>query len=149
MLYCGRVVAGDKLGRKLGYPTANLEIDPSVFPKDGVYAARVYGDKVCIRLGAVSVGTRPTVAGSQRLFEVYIPEFKGNLYGTELKVSLIKKIRNQKKFASIEELKRQIKEDVREVLKFKTIDPVKDRRIPDRKRTSRLLGSRKPQPKKD
>ncbi len=143
MLYCGRVVSGDKIGRKLGYPTANLEIDPAVFPKDGVYAGKVDSVKLGVRLAAVSVGTRPTVNGSRRVFEVHIPGFKGNLYGTKLKVSLLKKIRGQKKFASLQDLKNQIAQDV-----LKIRDLAEDRQIPDRKKTSPLLGSRRVRPRK-
>ncbi len=148
MLYCGRVVSGYQLGRKLGYPTANLKIDPAIFPKDGVYAGKVDGSKLGVRLAAVSVGTRPTVDGKRRVFEIYIPGFKGNLYGTKLKVSLLKKIRGQKKFSSLQGLKRQIAQDVRNVLEFKIKGLAKDRQTPDRKKTSRLLGSRKVQSKK-
>ena len=148
MLYSGVVVSGDKLGRKLGYPTANLKISPAVLPKDGVYAGEVFGDNLGVRLGAVSVGRRPTVAGNKRVFEVYIPGFKGNLYGAKLQVSLIKKIRDQKKFDSIEELKRQIAEDVRKILSLKKEERARDRRTPDRRRTSRSLGLKKSRPKK-
>ena len=148
MLYRGVVVPGDKLGRKLGYPTANLKISPTILPKDGVYAGEVFGDKLGVCLGAVSVGRRPTVAGNKRVFEVYIPGFKGNLYGTKLQVSLVKKIRGQKKFASIEDLKRQIAEDVRKILSLKKEDRARDRQTPDRKKTSRLSGLKKSRPKK-
>ncbi len=149
MLYRGVVVPGDRLGRKLGYPTANLKISPDVLPKDGVYAGEVRGEKLSrVYIGAVSVGNKPTVAGEKRVFEVYIPGFKGNLYGSELQVSLIKKIRGQKKFASIEELKRQIAEDVRKILSLKKEDRARDRQTPDRRKTSRLLGLKKSRPKK-
>lgn len=112
----GTVVSGDKLGRVLGYPTANLELPKNkLVPKDGVYAAvaEVGGQK---RTVAVSIGTRPTVAdGLDRVVEALILDFTGDLYGAVLELSLIDLVREQAKFPTLEALKEQMVIDVTKV----------------------------------
>jgi riboflavin kinase/FMN adenylyltransferase len=105
----GRVVKGDKLGRVLGFPTANIDIDShyKLVPADGIYAVTVthagkpYG-------GMLYIGNRPTVDGSKRSIEVNIFNFEKEIYGEELKVSFEKLLRADSKFKDLEELKAQL-----------------------------------------
>jgi len=108
----GRVVKGDKLGRVLGFPTANIDIDShyKLVPAEGIYAVLVthegkqYG-------GMLYIGNRPTVDGSKRSIEVNIFNFEGEIYGEELKVSFKKLLRADSKFKDLEELKAQLHKD--------------------------------------
>lgn len=106
----GIVVEGDKLGRTLGYPTANLEVAPNKVLPLGVYAVRTrtaqghYG-------GVANVGYRPSVDGRALRFEVHLFGFSGDLYGEDATVEFLKKIRDEKRFSSLEELKAQIEQD--------------------------------------
>lgn len=117
----GSVVKGNKLGRVLGYPTANIEIsDPlKLLPRNGVYAvlSRV-GDTVYE--GMLSVGVRPTIDpnGSKRVVEVNLFNFDGDLYGSKIKVAFLEWLRCEKKFNSLEELREQIAIDKVEILKI-------------------------------
>jgi len=113
---CGKVIEGDKLGRELGYPTANLEIDPvKLIPADGVYAATVDIEGNTYK-GALSIGTRPTVDGAHdRRIEVHLLDFSGDLYGKQLKFEVLQYIRAQEKFSSLEELTAQIARDVEQI----------------------------------
>lgn len=106
----GTVVTGDRLGRTIGFPTANLALRQELRPGHGVYAARArVGDW---RPAAVNVGTRPTVDGVAERFEVHVLDFDGNLYGEELDVELVARLRPEAKFASLDELRAQIALDV-------------------------------------
>jgi riboflavin kinase/FMN adenylyltransferase len=110
----GRVIAGDGRGAKLGFPTANLDIvDPQhAIPADGIYATRAYIDGRTYK-SVTNIGTRPTFDGGNRTVEVYIIDFKGNLYGQDLKIDILKRLRKEKRFASVEELKKQMAKDVK------------------------------------
>jgi riboflavin kinase/FMN adenylyltransferase len=108
----GRVVRGDGMGRKLGYPTANISLSRTARPPRGVWRVMVQGTTVGERLGACNVGVRPTLGGVRLVVEVHIPGFKGNLYGRTLKLSFLSSIRAEKKFSSLSALKAQIKRDV-------------------------------------
>ncbi|MDE2510049.1 MAG: riboflavin kinase [Elusimicrobia bacterium] len=108
----GRVVHGDGMGRKLGYPTANLKISPSAKPTRGVWRVLVRGTTVGERLGACNVGVRPTLGGLKLVVEVHIPGFKGDLYGRTLTLRFLSAIRAEKKFPSLAALKAQIGRDV-------------------------------------
>lgn len=106
------MVSGDGLGRKLGFPTANIETQDALAPL-GVYEVRVSGPGLCGRAALCNVGARPTVkSGATILVEVHIPGFKGDLYGRELTVSFVRKIRDEKKFPSLGALREQIRRDV-------------------------------------
>jgi riboflavin kinase/FMN adenylyltransferase len=109
----GSVVHGDALGRELGFPTANLQIDPvKLIPTDGVYAAKVIHDGKHYK-AALSIGTKPTVSDTgERTIEVLLLGFNGDLYGKRLTVECLRYLRPQKKYASIEELKLSIANDV-------------------------------------
>ncbi|MCM1369549.1 MAG: riboflavin biosynthesis protein RibF [Candidatus Amulumruptor caecigallinarius] len=109
----GRVVAGRQLGRKLGFPTANIDVAPQlIMPQPGVYAADVAIEGK-MRKGVVNIGVRPTVEGDGRLgVELHVAGFSGNLYGQELRVEFGARIRDERKFDSLDALKEQIKADV-------------------------------------
>lgn len=113
----GRVVKGDQRGRALGFPTANLAIaDRRLIPADGVYAARVRIGKDWYG-GAASIGVRPTFGDGQRLVEVYVLDFDGDLYDQVIETQFIKKLRGQEKFANVDDLIAQMKRDVEETRK--------------------------------
>lgn len=107
----GRVSHGQKLGRTIGFPTANIPLKRCVSPVSGVYVVQVhgYGDKSYG--GVANVGQRPTVNGTRQQLEVHLFNFDENLYGAQLEVSLLKKIRDEKRFESFEALKTQIELD--------------------------------------
>jgi riboflavin kinase/FMN adenylyltransferase len=108
----GRVIKGDQLGRTLGFPTANIDVDShyKLIPAEGIYAARIehegkrYG-------GMLYIGNRPTVDGSAQSIEVNIFDFAQDIYGQNLKVSFIKFLRGDVKFNDLESLKLQLQED--------------------------------------
>ncbi|MBQ6975613.1 MAG: bifunctional riboflavin kinase/FAD synthetase [Selenomonadaceae bacterium] len=110
--YTSQVMHGDKRGRKLGFPTANLEIDDrhSMLP-NGVYVVRV---KVFDKIfnGIANIGDNPTFKVAKRRLEVFIDEFSGDIYGENISVSFIEKIRDEKTFASVDELKTQLRADL-------------------------------------
>lgn len=109
---CGLVVEGDRNGRKIDFPTANLKLDyPYVFPGDGVYMGYAYflNRK---RKAIISVGTHPTINQLLKpIIEVYVLDFEGNLYGKEIYVDFVSRIRDTIAFASIEDLHAQIIKD--------------------------------------
>jgi len=109
----GPVVHGDQLGNKLGFPTANLDVTALVLPPDGVYAAWVLMNGN-LHQAVLNLGTRPTVQTSkhQRRFEVHLLDFTGDLYGKELEVEFVAKLRDEMKFASLDALKAQIAADI-------------------------------------
>ena len=111
----GRVVKGDGRGRQLGFPTANLETGPLILPKGGVYAGfcKVEGGAYS---AAVNVGTRPTVDGSRVVAEAHLVGFSGDLYGKVLSVDLLKRIRDERRFGSVDALKAQIARDLSALL---------------------------------
>jgi riboflavin kinase/FMN adenylyltransferase len=110
----GRVVSGDKRGVKLGFPTANLEIEPGqALPAGGVYACRAYIDSQSYP-AMTNIGTRPTFGGGPRLIEVYLIDYNGDLYGQELAIDIIERLRGEKKFDTPEQLIKQITEDVKQ-----------------------------------
>lgn len=110
---CGRVVEGDRLGRQLGFPTANLETVGLILPPNGVYSAVTKLEDHFYRV-ALNLGLRPTVATgtSQLRVEAHLLDFNGQLYGMELELELGAKIRDERRFASSEELRAQIERDV-------------------------------------
>ena len=108
----GTIVVGDKLGRTLGFPTANLDASGLALPPNGVYAALTKMDGKLYRV-ALNIGFRPTVAtGKQSRVEAYLLDFHGELYGKELEIEIGEKLRDEKKFGSPEELREQIARDV-------------------------------------
>jgi riboflavin kinase/FMN adenylyltransferase len=113
---CGRVVDGDKLGRKFGFPTANLDATGLTLPPNGVYVAVTKLDGKFYRV-ALNIGSRPTLASPlpQLRVEAHLLDFNGNLYGRELELEMGEKLRKERKFDSLEELRRQIDIDVTKV----------------------------------
>ncbi len=113
----GKVVQGKQLGRTIGFPTANLDLPAQkCLPRDGVYAVQVHIDYrqssfVSIVQGVMNIGLRPTVNGEQRSVEVHLFDWQGDLYGQYLDVNLVKFIRPEKKFDSLDALKNQIQVD--------------------------------------
>jgi riboflavin kinase / FMN adenylyltransferase len=111
----GIVITSAKRGRKLGFPTANIDIRPQqALPGDGIYAtiADVDGRRFA---SATNVGARPTFGDMRRTVEAYLLNYEGDLYGRELRLEFVQKVRDEQRFASSEELKRQIERDVQEV----------------------------------
>ena len=109
---CGRVVEGDRLGRQLGFPTANLDGPNLILPPTGVYAANTKLNGKNFRV-ALNIGVRPTVAlGQQLRTEAHLLDFSGNLYGMELEVEIGMKLREELRFSSAAELREQIGRDV-------------------------------------
>lgn len=108
----GTVVHGDRRGRELGFPTANLEIPPlMLLPGDGIFATWVTVGGVR-HAGATSIGVRPTFGLSRRLVEIYIMDFSADLYGQELRVEFVDKVRDQAAFPSAAALVEQMNVDV-------------------------------------
>lgn len=110
---CGEVVHGQKLGRELGFPTANLILDPSNRLRFGIYAVRVEVDGVW-RNGVASWGRRPTVDNGPPWLEIHLLDFKGDLYGKGVEVRFVSWIRAEEKFDGLPELVAQIEKDVAE-----------------------------------
>jgi riboflavin kinase/FMN adenylyltransferase len=108
----GRVITGSGRGVELGFPTANLDIEPGqALPSDGIYATWAYLDNK--RYPSVTnIGKRPTFSDNERTVEVYIIDFQDNLYRHQLKIDIIEKLRDEKKFATAEALQDQIADDV-------------------------------------
>ncbi len=111
----GTVIMGDQRGRTIGFPTANLETwDELLLPANGVYAAYAWvGDNRY--LAATNVGVRPTVNGRDVRVEAHLLDFAGDLYGQELKVEFLTRIRAEKKFSGLPALQNQINQDVAEI----------------------------------
>ena len=110
----GRVVRGTGRGRELGFPTANLGVSPGqALPADGVYATQVYISGK-IYQSVTSIGTRPTFDGKERVVEVYILDYNGNLYGRELKIDVVERLRGEERFKTVDELKKKMAEDVKQ-----------------------------------
>ncbi|MCC6730660.1 MAG: bifunctional riboflavin kinase/FAD synthetase [Chthonomonadales bacterium] len=111
----GVVERGQRLGRRLGYPTANVRTTyPLVVPGDGVYATwALLGE--ARRPGACSVGLRPTVDGRSRVIEVFILDYSGDLYGRTVELQFVSRLREQRRFESLEALTEQMRLDVEQV----------------------------------
>ncbi len=109
---CGRVVHGNKLGRTIGFPTANLDLHRKVSPLHGIYAVRVHGLDEQALPGVANIGNRPMVKNDPRfLLEVYIFDFSRDIYGEHVEVSFVKKLRDEANFESFEAMRRQIQQD--------------------------------------
>jgi riboflavin kinase/FMN adenylyltransferase len=109
----GAVVQGDGLGRKLGFPTANLDVSALVLPPKGVYAALAELGGSSLR-AVVNIGMRPTLQNPnpQLRVEAHLLDFEGDLYGHELEITFVEKLRDEKKFDSLEALQSQIAKDI-------------------------------------
>ena len=108
----GRVVLGQQLGRDLGFPTANLRLGRKRTPLQGIFAVRVHGIEGLPRApGVASLGTRPTVGGTVPLLEAHVFDYSGDLYGREIEVEFVSKLREELCFASLDELVVQMNVD--------------------------------------
>ena len=112
----GKVVEGQRLGRTLGMPTANVKLNRQLSPVQGIFAVRVLGlvagaEKNDVLPGVASIGTRPTIGGTEPLLEVHIFDFDQDIYGAHLQVEFIAKLRDEVRFDSLDALKHQMFKD--------------------------------------
>lgn len=115
---CGRVAHGDKLGRTLGFPTANIHLHRQATPLKGVFVVEMFGLRHEPAAGAASIGTRPTVGGTRTLLEVHLLDFNEDIYGAYVSVNFLHKLRDEKRFGSLEELAGWIRKDVDDTRMF-------------------------------
>ena len=115
----GKVVYGDGLGKKIDFPTANIEIKETykIIPKNGVYLVKTKINSNT-NFGMMNIGIRPTVGGTNKSLEIHFFNFKDNIYGKNVSIEIIKKIRDEEKFSSIDQLKIQLKKDEQFCLKL-------------------------------
>ena len=114
----GKVIDGKKLGRTIGYPTANIEVDElKLLPKKGAYIVEVYVKNKFYK-GMLSIGTNPTVNGDKLTVEVYILDFNKDIYGEEITVKFRDFLHEEIKFESLEKLIERLDEDKRLTKEF-------------------------------
>lgn len=115
----GTVIHGDKRGKKLGFPTANIKPEQSnkIIPKEGVYAVRVRFNNEWFN-GMMNIGHRPTFEGKTQTLEVHLFDFDEDIYGEEVQVRFLNRIRDEKKFDGIDNLKAQLAEDEQKARKM-------------------------------
>lgn len=114
----GRVARGDQRGRTIGFPTANIYLHRKASPVQGVFAVEVFGLDAEPLPGVANVGMRPTVDGTRALLEVHLLDFAQDIYGRYVQVDFLHKLRDEQKFASLDELKRQIEFDAAQARDF-------------------------------
>jgi len=114
----GHVVRGQQLGRKLGYPTANLRLGSRTSPVDGIFAVRVHGIDGAVHPGVASLGVRPTVNGKEPLLEAHVFDFSGDLYGRRIQVEFVEKLRDEEKFSDLDAMVKQIDRDAAQARKI-------------------------------
>ncbi len=107
----GRVMPGKRLGRDLGFPTANLPLERRRAPVAGIFAVRVHGVASAALPGVASLGTRPTIGGVEALLEAHLFDFSGELYGREIEVEFAAKLRDEASFPTLEALTAQMRRD--------------------------------------
>ena len=112
----GKVVRGNGIGRKINFPTANIEIDEpnKLLPKSGVYAVEVILNRK-IYLGMLNIGYNPTIKNEKKSIEVNIFEFSEDIYNHKISINFVRRIRNEKKFKNLNELKKQLIIDKKKV----------------------------------
>ena len=109
----GRVVHGDATGRKLGYPTANIQLKHNLPPLKGIYVVSAHAESLGVLQGVASLGVRPTLKQDAKpVLEVHLFEFAQQIYGKHLRVEFLQKLRDEQKFNGMDELTRQIASDV-------------------------------------
>ncbi len=115
----GIVVHGQHLGNQIGFPTANILVNDQLklIPADGVYAVRVRWNENVFS-GMMNIGFRPTVDGLHHKLEVHLMDFDSDLYGQQLEIEFVKRLRDEKKFSSLDELKDQLKLDKENAIRF-------------------------------
>jgi riboflavin kinase/FMN adenylyltransferase len=110
---CGRVAHGDKRGRSIGFPTANIHLHRRNVPLEGVFVVQMHGIAEQPWPGVANVGVRPTVDGSRALLEVHLFDFAQDIYGRQVEIEFLHKLRPEQRFESLDALKRQIELDAR------------------------------------
>lgn len=115
---CGRITHGRNIGASLGFPTANIDLGFRYLPLSGVYVVKVYGIEDNSLLGVANIGFCPTFTNQHKKLEVHILNFNQQIYGKRVAVEFCQKIRDEQKFASVEELKLQIARDVLTASKY-------------------------------
>jgi riboflavin kinase/FMN adenylyltransferase len=118
----GKVITSDRRGRVLGFPTANLDMKPQqALPDNGIYATitQVDGERFS---SATNVGTRPTFGEGERMVETYLLDYDGDLYGKKITIEFVRKVRDERRFPSAEQLIVQMRKDVQEVNAILTKD---------------------------
>ncbi|MBK8019395.1 MAG: bifunctional riboflavin kinase/FAD synthetase [Betaproteobacteria bacterium] len=120
----GRVVGGDRIGRELGFPTANIRMSLNRPPLWGIYAVTVRGLGTAPKIGAASLGVRPTVNSSGKAtLEVFLLDFDGDIYGRRVRVEFLHKLRDEEKYPTLEALRNQIGLDVSATREFFRLRP--------------------------
>ncbi len=114
----GRVAHGDKKGRTIGFPTANIHLHRINTPLRGVFAVELFGIEGEPLPGVANLGTRPTVGGMKTLLEVHLFDFEGDIYGAHVHVNFLRKLRDERRFDSFDELKAQILVDAEQAQAF-------------------------------
>ncbi len=115
---CGRVAHGDKRGRQLGFPTANLFLRRHAIPISGVYGVELFGLMDEPLPGVANIGLRPTIGGNRPLLEVHLLDFTGDIYGYHVEVDFLYKIREERRFPSLADLTQQIHQDIQQARGF-------------------------------
>jgi riboflavin kinase/FMN adenylyltransferase len=110
----GKVIHGKRLGRDLGFPTANMRIERRRTPLHGIFAVRVHGIEATPLRGVASLGTRPAVGGVETLLEVHVFDFAADLYGREIEVEFVAKLRDEANYPTLDALVEQIHRDAAE-----------------------------------
>ncbi|MBZ4043348.1 bifunctional riboflavin kinase/FAD synthetase [Flavobacterium hibisci] len=115
----GEVVKGKQLGRTIGFPTANIQIeeDYKLIPKNGVYVVKTFINEKEV-FGMMNIGFNPTVNGQKQTIEVHLFDFDADIYGQKLEISLLKYLREEQKFGSVDLLKDQLNQDKKTALEF-------------------------------
>lgn len=108
---CGRVAYGDQLGRTIGFPTANVEFRRHASPMSGVYAVTVEGLGPAMLRGMANIGVRPTVGGKRLRLEIHLFDFEDDIYGRDIRTNFLYKLRDERRFDSLDALKAQIARD--------------------------------------
>jgi riboflavin kinase / FMN adenylyltransferase len=119
----GRVIEGQRLGRTLGFATANLRLYRRASPVAGIFAVRVHGVRPGFVEGVASLGTRPTVNGVEPLLETHVFDYAGDLYGRHIGVEFIAKIRDEVKFPDLDSLVVQMQDDARKARELLAASP--------------------------
>jgi len=119
---CGRVAHGDKLGRSIGFPTANIHLHRKATPLRGVFAVELYGVHGEPLPGVANLGTRPTAGGLRTLLEVHLFDFDADIYGAHVHVEFLHRLRDERRFDSFDALRAQIAIDARQAREFLRID---------------------------
>ena len=107
----GRVQAGQRLGAQLGFPTANVPLERRRAPVAGIFAVQVHGVAGAARAGVASLGTRPTIGGTEALLEAHVFDYDGDLYGREIEVEFVARLRDEERFATLDALTAQMHRD--------------------------------------